>query len=124
MEKWSDDSLLKKLQNPSKKPYEIKHETLELTFLGNDRKPDFAHLIILLYPKEWIVELKSLKQYLYQFRDKTISYERLINVIYDDLMIVYKPQRLRIMIKTNIRGGISSTIKIDSDKIDKKPAEI
>lgn len=124
MNKWSDESLLKKLLNPSKKPYEIKHETLELTFLGNDKKPDFARLTIFFYPKDWIAELKSLKEYLYQFRDKIISYERLINVIYDDLMSVYIPNRLRLIIKTNIRGGISSTIKIDSDKINKKPAEI
>lgn len=124
MGKWSDESLLKKLPNPSKKPYEIKHETLELTFLGNDKKPDFARLTIFFYPGDRIVELKSLKEYFYQFRDKIISYERLINVIYNDLMSVYSPTRLRLVIKTNIRGGISSTIKIDSDKINKKPAEI
>ena len=47
-------------------------------------------IIILLhygsYPNEKIIELKSLKSYLQQFRDIVISYERLINVIYDDII--------------------------------------
>ncbi len=112
---WSDCSSLRVLPNPSKLGYEIKHETGEVTFLGQDRKPDFAEVIILLYPKECIIELRSLKEYFYQFRDKVISYERLINVVYDDLMAVCKPDRLRLVMRMKTRGGFVSTLKIDSD---------
>jgi 7-cyano-7-deazaguanine reductase len=56
-----------------------------------------------------------LKIYLQQFRSKIISYERLINVIYDDLISVYEPDRLRLIMIFNPRGGISSKITIDSD---------
>ena len=43
-----------------------------------------------------------------------LSYERVINVIYDDLVKVYKPNRLIITIEFNLRGGISSKLTIDS----------
>ncbi len=115
MEKWSDIGMLYKMKNPATEGYEIKHETDELTFLGRDRQKDIATLILHFYPKEWIIELKSLKFYLHQFHNKIISYERLVNVIYYDLMYVYKPCRLRIKMKTRPRGGLCSTLTIDSD---------
>ena len=62
-----------------------------------------------------IIELKSLKHYIYQLRDIVVSYERLINIVYDDLMKVYEPSRLRIVMVCNPRGGISSKLTIDSD---------
>ena len=68
-----------------------------------------------MYPGELVVELKSLKEYFYQFRNKILSYERLINVIYDDLADTYKPDRLRLVMEFNARGGISSKLTIDSD---------
>ena len=86
-----------------------------MTFLGVPHQPDFAKIYLTMYPGKKVIELKSLKFYLQQFRDKIISYERLINVIYEDLMDVYKPIRLRIVLETNPRGGISSRLTIDSD---------
>lgn len=44
-----------------------------------------------------------------------MSYERLINIIYSDLMAVYEPARLRLVMNCNSRGGISSKLTIDSD---------
>ena len=44
-----------------------------------------------------------------------IAYERLINVLYDDLLKVYKQKRLRIVLDCNPRGGISSRLTQDSD---------
>ena len=63
----------------------------------------------------YVIELKSLKQYFYQFRDTRISYERITNTIYDDLMDVYSPKRIRIVMEFNVRGGITSKLTIDSD---------
>lgn len=112
---WSDKTILKVIPNPSPDGYEIKHKTKELTFLGVQKQPDYADVYITIYPKSKVIELKSLKEYFYQFRNKVVSYERLINVIYDDLMEVYEPDRLRIVMIFNPRGGISSRLTIDSD---------
>ena len=112
---WSDPSILKAIPNPSSKGYEVKIKSPEVTFLGVKDQPDFADLFITIYPDSKVVELKSLKYYLHQFREKIISYERLINVVYDDLMAAYEPDRLRVVMVFNPRGGISSKLTIDSD---------
>jgi len=113
--KWSDSSLLRKIPNPSKKGYEIKIKNPEITFLGVQNQPDFATAYITFYPRNTVIELRSLKLYFQQFRGKVISYERLINVVYDDLVSIYKPRRLRIVMTLSPRGGISSRLAIDSD---------
>jgi len=110
-----DLKFLKAIPNPDKKTYEIKLKQPELTFLGVYGQPDFAALYVLIYPGKKVIELKSLKIYLQQYRDVIISYERLINVIYDDLIKVYKPKRLRVVLDCNPRGGISSRLTQDSD---------
>ena len=115
MKKWSDNTILKSIPNPSDKGYEIKSKNPEITFLGVRKQPDYATVYITFYPKEKVIELKTLKEYFYQFRMKLLSYERLINVVYDDLMEVYDPARLRIVMEFNPRGGISSKLAIDSD---------
>ena len=114
-EQWSDISILKSLKNPSDKPYEIKIKAPELTFLGVKNQPDYARLYLTFYPNDKVIELKSFKIYLQQYRSKIISYERLINVIYDDLVEKYEPYRVRIVMDFNSRGGISSRLTIDSD---------
>ncbi len=113
--KWSDPSLLKSIPNPTKQAYEIKIRNPEITFEGVKGQPDFASAYMTFYPKNDVIELKSLKQYFFQFRGKILSYERLINVVYDDLMNVYDPTRLRIVMVFNARGGIASKLTIDSD---------
>ncbi len=108
-------SLLVAIPNPSKEAYEIKIKIPEFTFLGVQEQPDFASVYLTFYPKDKIIELKSLKQYSYHLRNITVSYERLINIFYDHLMEVYKPHRMRIVMICNPRGGISSKLTIDSD---------
>ena len=112
---WSDCTLLKSIDNPTTDGYEIKVKAPEITFLGVREQPDFATCYITIYPKNKVIELKSLKQYFFDFRDRVLSYERLINVVYDDLMKAYEPDRLRIVMSFNCRGGISSKLTIDSD---------
>ena len=115
MSKWSETSILKKIGNPTSEAYEIKIVAPEITFIGAEAQPDFAVANITFYPGQSVIELKSLKQYFYQFRDTRISYERIINTIYDDLMDVYSPKRIRIVMEFNVRGGITSKLTIDSD---------
>ena len=110
-----DKSLLVAIPNPSKEAYEIKIKIPEFTFLGVQEQPDFASVYLTFYPKDKIIELKSLKQYSYHLRNITVSYERLINIFYDHLMEVYEPHRMRIVMICNPRGGISSKLTIDSD---------
>jgi len=110
-----DHNLLVALPNPSNEAYEIKVKIPEFTFLGVGAQPDFAQIYLTFYPNNKIIELKALKIYVYQLRDIVVSYERLINIIYDQLMDVYDPDRLRIVMHCNPRGGISSHLTIDSD---------
>ena len=112
---WGDKSALKSIPNPSGDGYEINIKNPEITFLGVKDQPDFAVAHIVIYPKDHVIELKSLKKYFQSFRNTIASYERLINVVYDDLMDVYKPHRLRIHMEFNPRGGLSSRLIIDSD---------
>ena len=113
---WSKNrDILKSISNPSGEAYEIKMKIPELTFEGVRGQPDFAQLFVTLYPGKNIVELKSLKEYMFAFRNQIFSYERIINVIYDDLMSVYEPERLRLVLVCNPRGGISSKLTVDSD---------
>lgn len=110
-----DRSLLKSIPNPTDQAYEIKVKVPECTFLGVHEQPDFATLYITFYAKKKVIELKALKKYIFQLRDIIVSYERLINIIYDDMIEVYDPARLRITMVCNPRGGISSKLTIDSD---------
>lgn len=113
---WSRNRhILKKIKNPSKKKYEIEIEIPELTFEGDKKKPDFGKLGIKFYPSDYVIELKSLKEYIYEFRNQLYSYERIIHVIFDDIMEVYNPHSLSITLSTNPRGGISSKLKVCSE---------
>ncbi len=110
-----DKTLLKSIPNPSLEAYEIKIKIPEFTFLGVKGQPDFANVYLTIYPRKKVIELKSLKQYAFNLRDITVSYERLINIFYDHLIEVYEPDRLRVVMNCNPRGGISSRLTIDSD---------
>jgi 7-cyano-7-deazaguanine reductase len=57
------------------------------------------------------VELKSLKLYLFAFRDRGIYYEQVTNVILDDLVRALQPRRITVQGRFNVRGGISSVIE-------------
>ena len=110
-----DRDILIALPNPAKEAYEIKIKVPEFTFLGVQEQPEFATMFITFYPGDKIIELKALKQYVYQLRDIVVSYERLINIVYDHLKEVYEPERMRLVMVFNPRGGISSKLTIDSD---------
>ena len=107
--------ILKSISNPSEDAYEVKMKIPELTFEGVRGQPDFGKLYITMYPGKKVIELKSLKEYFFSFRNQVFSYERLINVIYDDMLAVYTPLRLRLVMTCNPRGGISSKLTVDSD---------
>ena len=72
--------------------------------------PDFGTIIITYVPDAQCVELKSLKLYLWSFRNDGIFYERAVNTILDDLSTCVKPRRMTVTGDFNVRGGIKSVI--------------
>jgi len=109
-----DGSTLKSLPNAAK-GYEQRISIPEFTFLGVHDQPDFGNITIWYYGNAKTIELKSLKEYLFQYRDTVISYERCLDVLYKHLKEAYEPDRIRIEIEFRPRGGISSKMTVDSD---------
>ncbi|HEX5830327.1 MAG TPA: preQ(1) synthase [Gemmatimonadaceae bacterium] len=72
--------------------------------------PDFGTIIIDYVPGDVCLELKSLKLYLWSFRNDGIFYERAVNRILDDLVAACKPRRMTVVGDFNVRGGIKSVI--------------
>ena len=72
--------------------------------------PDFATITITYVPDQVCVELKSLKLYLWSFRNDGIFYERVVNRLLDDLVAAAKPRRMSVRGDFNVRGGIKSVI--------------
>ena len=70
--------------------------------------PDNGCITIKYQPDETIVELKSLKYYLLQFRNVGMFYEHVVNKILDDLVQVLKPLRMEVTGEFTPRGGVSS----------------
>jgi 7-cyano-7-deazaguanine reductase len=72
--------------------------------------PDFGVMTITYVPDKVCVELKSLKLYLWSYRNDEIFYERAVNRILDDLVASVAPRWMRVAGDFNIRGGIKSVI--------------
>lgn len=70
-------------------------------------QPDFATLTIRYLPAKKLVESKSLKLYLFSFRNHGDFHEDVVNVIFDDLFRLMEPKYLEVMGKFASRGGIS-----------------
>lgn len=79
-------------------------------------QPDFAHITIDYIPDEVIVESKSLKLYLFSFRQTGTFYEEIVNRIYSDLDTLLSPRKLIVEAEFTPRGGITSIVKIDSSE--------
>src|SRR3954470_19138286 len=73
--------------------------------------PDFGTIYITYVPGDVCIELKSLKLYLWSFRDDGIFYERAVNRILDDVSRVVQPRWMEVVGDFNIRGGIKSVIR-------------
>ena len=87
----------------------IESDASELDLLKGGA-PDFGTIIITYVPDELCVELKSLKLYLWSFRNDGIFYERAVNRILDDLAERVKPRWMEVVGDFNVRGGIKSVI--------------
>lgn len=72
--------------------------------------PDFGSILISYRPDQVIIELKSLKYYLLQYRNVGIFYEHVVNHILNDLAAVSKPKRMTVTGKFTARGGITTSV--------------
>jgi len=78
--------------------------------------PDFATIRVKYVPDKFIVELKSFKLYLNQYRSRYISHEEATNKIYQDLENTLKPKFLEVIGDFNPRGNVKTTIKVSSSE--------
>ncbi len=97
--------------NPER-DYEISFEAPEFTCLcPMTGQPDFATIRIRYVPDEKCVELKSLKLYLWSYRDEGAFHEDVTNRILDDLVAAIGPRRLTVHTDWLVRGGIHTTVE-------------
>ena len=87
----------------------IESDATELALLKGGA-PDFATMRITYVPGDVCLELKSLKLYLWSFRNDGIFYERAVNRILDDLSGKVQPRWMQVVGDFNVRGGIKSVI--------------
>ena len=87
----------------------VESDAAELSLLQGGA-PDFATMYITYVPAEFCVELKSLKLYLWSFRNDGIFYERAVNHILDDLVTLTRPRFFEVKGDFAVRGGIKSVI--------------
>ncbi|HEY8378077.1 MAG TPA: preQ(1) synthase [Nannocystis sp.] len=93
--------------------YEIRFECPEFTCLcPMTGQPDFATLRIRYCPRERCVELKSLKLYLWSFRDTGAFHEDVTNRILDDLVAALDPVWLEVEGDFYVRGGIHTVVRV------------
>ena len=91
--------------------YEIRFECPEFTCLcPKTGQPDFATFTITYTPDRLCVELKSLKLYLWSFRDEGHFHEAVTNRILDDLVGAVQPRQMRVVGDFFVRGGIRTVV--------------
>jgi 7-cyano-7-deazaguanine reductase len=85
-------------------------------------QPDFATLELEYVADQLCVELKSLKQYLWSFRDRGAFHEAVTNEIADHLASVTRPRFMRLTARFNVRGGIYTTVVAERGQVGWRPA--
>jgi 7-cyano-7-deazaguanine reductase len=106
------ESALEAVPNPNpERDYEIDLSIPEFTCLcPRSNFPDFATMRIHYIPDQSIVELKSLKLYVNQFRDQELFHEQAVNRILDDLVALVQPRFMEVVGDFNVRGNIKTVV--------------
>jgi len=109
---------LETFPNPSPgRDYEIHIRCPEFTSVcPKTGLPDFGEIIITYVPGERCLELKALKYYMIEFRNKGIFYEAVTNQILDELVAACGPRRMTVVGDFSVRGGISTTVTATYEK--------
>ena len=103
---------LETFENPNpEKDYTIRIRIPEFTCLcPKTGQPDFATLNLEYVPGKRCVELKSLKLYVWSYRDEGAFHEAVTNQILDALVSACEPRFMRLTAKFNVRGGVYTTV--------------
>jgi 7-cyano-7-deazaguanine reductase len=103
---------LETFANPApERDYRIHMEIPEFTCVcPMTGQPDFAHLVLDYVPDRLCVELKSLKLYIWSYRDEGAFHEAVTNRILDDLVKATKPRWMRLESRFAVRGGITTSV--------------
>ena len=114
----SESTLNSKLETfPNRHPkrnYTVTLKTSEFTCVcPATSQPDFADLTITYIPDQRIVESKSLKLYLYTYRNQGVFQEHVTNVILDDLVKALDPHWCQVTADFAVRGGIGIIVRAD-----------
>jgi len=109
---------LESFENPSPgRDYEIRFDCPEFTCVcPRTGQPDFGTIRIRYVPDELCVELKSLKLYLWSFREEGAFHEAVTNRVLDDLVQAVQPRKLWVEGDFNVRGGIHTIIRTEYQK--------
>jgi 7-cyano-7-deazaguanine reductase len=109
---------LETFPNPApERDYRIRMEIPEFTCVcPMTGQPDFATLLLEYVPDRLCVELKSLKLYVWSYRDVGAFHEAVTNRILGDLARATRPRYLRIEAKFNVRGGIHTSVVAEHRK--------
>jgi 7-cyano-7-deazaguanine reductase len=116
-------SPLETFANPApERDYTIRMTLPEFTCLcPKTGQPDFATMKLEYVPDQRCVELKSLKLYIWSFRDRGAFHEAVTNEILGDLVAATAPRFLRLSAEFNVRGGIYTTVVAEHRKAGWEP---
>jgi 7-cyano-7-deazaguanine reductase len=105
---------LQRVPNPHPdRDYEVDHVVTEFTCVCPvTGQPDFATIRIRYVPDRWLVELKSLKLYMWAYRNEGAFHEDVTNRILVDLVRTLAPRRIEVVGDWNIRGGIKTVVTV------------
>jgi 7-cyano-7-deazaguanine reductase len=103
---------LETFDNPTpERDYTIRISLPEFTCLcPKTGQPDFATLDLEYVPENSCIELKSLKLYIWAFRDEGAFHEAVTNEILSDLVTACSPRFMRLTAEFNVRGGVYTTV--------------
>jgi len=109
------DQNLEIFDNPmSDRDYTVRISIPEFTCLcPRTGQPDFATLDLAYVPGRYCLELKSLKLYIWSYRNKGTYHEAVTNKILDDIVTACSPRFARLVAKFNVRGGIHTTVTVE-----------
>ncbi len=110
--------LLEVFDNPRpERDYEIRMECPEFTCVcPKTGQPDFATIRIRYIPDLLCVELKSLKLYLWSYRNEGAFHEKVTNTILDDLVAATNPRKMTIEADFYVRGGIHTVVEVTHEQ--------
>jgi len=96
--------------NPDR-DYVVRHVCPEYTAICPvTGQPDFGTIVVVYVPDRRCIELKSLKLYLWSFRNEGHFFEQATNQILEDLVRACAPRRMTVIGRFNVRGGITTTV--------------